>query len=49
MPIELFELSKRYSDALLVVTITNVFIVYYLFVNRNRLFHRHLPSEPDSP
>jgi len=39
VPIELFELSKRYSDALLVVTVTNIFIVYYLFANRDRLFH----------
>ena len=41
VPIEFFELSRKYSWELLVVTITNIFIVYYLYANRARLFHHH--------
>ncbi|HWD19202.1 MAG TPA: DUF2127 domain-containing protein [Verrucomicrobiae bacterium] len=43
VPIEFFELSKRFSTPLLVVTITNIFIVWYLFTNREQLFHHHHP------
>lgn|GEM_PF-212073 len=41
VPIEFFELTKRFSAALLVVTISNMIIVWYLYMNRERLFHHH--------
>lgn len=41
VPIEFFEMSKRFSYPLLVVTISNIFIVWYLFAYRERLFHHH--------
>jgi uncharacterized membrane protein (DUF2068 family) len=41
IPIEIFELVKRPSIALLVVLIINVFIVWYLLQNRERLFRHH--------
>jgi len=46
IPIELFELSKRFSVALLLVTVTNGLIVWYLYANRQRLFHHHHHHHP---
>ena len=46
VPIEVFELSKRFSWPLAVVTVTNIFIVYYLYANRQRLFHHHHHHAP---
>jgi uncharacterized membrane protein (DUF2068 family) len=48
VPIEVFELSKRFSEALVVVTITNIFIVWYLYANRDRLFrHPYGGADPE--
>jgi uncharacterized membrane protein (DUF2068 family) len=47
IPIEIYELSRRtkFSWWLLGVLVINVFIVWYLFKNRHRLFvhHHHVP------
>ena len=45
IPIEIFELVHRPSKVVLVVLALNIFIVWYLFANRNRLFrHHHHPQ-----
>jgi len=57
VPIEIYELSRegKFSWVVLAVLIVNIFIVWYLFANRHRLFrhhHRHHPEpvqEPESP
>jgi len=41
IPIEIFELVHRPSKVVLVVLALNIFIVWYLFANRNRLFRHH--------
>ena len=41
IPIEIFELVHRPSKVVLVVLTLNIFIVWYLFANRNRLFRHH--------
>lgn len=43
VPIELYELTRRtkFSWWLVVVLVTNIIIVWYLFRNRHRLFLRH--------
>ena len=41
IPIELFELVHRPSRVVFVVLALNIFMVWYLFVNRNRLFRHH--------
>src|SRR5580692_6468077 len=41
VPIEIYELAKKYSPYLLVVMIANIFIVWYLYANRQTLFHHH--------
>ncbi len=41
IPIEVFELIHNYSSAVALVTIINVIIVWYLYQNRERLFHHH--------
>ena len=48
IPIELYELSRRtkFSWWLLAVLMINVFIVWYLFKNRHRLFVHHHPAVP---
>jgi uncharacterized membrane protein (DUF2068 family) len=43
VPIEIYELAKQYSHSMLVVMIINVFIVWYLFANRQTLFRHHQP------
>jgi uncharacterized membrane protein (DUF2068 family) len=42
VPIEMYELVHHFSIKLLVILILNVFIVWYLFQNRHRLFRHHL-------
>jgi uncharacterized membrane protein (DUF2068 family) len=41
IPIEIFELIHRPSTVVLTVLSLNIFIVWYLFANRNRLFRHH--------
>lgn len=41
VPIEIYELARRYSPYLLLVTIVNILIVWYLYANREALFHHH--------
>jgi len=41
IPIEIFELVHRPSWVVLVVLALNIFIVWYLFANRHRLFRHH--------
>jgi uncharacterized membrane protein (DUF2068 family) len=41
IPIEIFELTKKFSLALSGILIINVVIVWYLVKNRGRLFHHH--------
>jgi uncharacterized membrane protein (DUF2068 family) len=41
VPIEFYELAKKYSPYLLAVMIANIFIVWYLYANRATLFHHH--------
>ena len=43
IPIEIYELMHRFLPAVLVVLILNILIVWYLFVNRDRLFRHHEP------
>jgi len=40
IPIEIYEIMRRFSVAVLVILAINVWIVWYLFQNRHRLF-RH--------
>lgn len=57
IPIEIFEMIHNFSWAVLVILILNIFMVWYLFQNRERLFHHHhhhhparqAPEELDSP
>ena len=39
IPIEVYELIRRYSLSLVVILGLNILIVWYLFQNRERLFH----------
>ncbi len=41
IPIEIYESTRRPSTAVLIVLVLNVFIVWYLFQNRERLFRHH--------
>jgi uncharacterized membrane protein (DUF2068 family) len=41
IPIEVFEMVHRPSTVVFVVLALNIFMVWYLFANRNRLFHHH--------
>jgi uncharacterized membrane protein (DUF2068 family) len=41
IPIELFELVHRPSKVVLVVLALNIFMVWYLYANRHRLFRHH--------
>jgi uncharacterized membrane protein (DUF2068 family) len=41
VPIEIYELARKFSPYLLVVTVINVAIVWYLYANRDRLFRHH--------
>lgn len=41
IPIELYELLEKYSSTLLVILVLNIWIVWYLYTNRQRLFRHH--------
>jgi len=41
IPIEIYELSRKFSTGLALVMALNIFIVWYLFTNRKRLFRHH--------
>ena len=41
IPIEVYGLIEHYSHRLVVVLVINLFIVIYLFRNRNKLFRHH--------
>ena len=41
VPIELYELAKKFSPYMVAVMIINIFIVWYLFANRELLFRHH--------
>jgi uncharacterized membrane protein (DUF2068 family) len=41
VPIELYELAKKYSLYMLLVMIVNILIVWYLYANRETLFRHH--------
>jgi len=41
VPIEVYELVRHPVLAVFIVLALNVFIVWYLFQNRNRLFRHH--------
>jgi uncharacterized membrane protein (DUF2068 family) len=44
VPIELYELARKFEWYLLVVTIANILIVWYLYAYREQLFrHHHAP------
>ena len=43
IPIEIYELGHHFNVVLLVLTIINVAIVWYLYRNRDRLFPHHRP------
>ena len=40
VPVEIYELMKEFSGFMVAVTIINIFIVWYLYANRERLFHQ---------
>ena len=41
IPIEIFELIHRPSVVVLIVLVLNIFMVWYLYANRERLFRHH--------
>ena len=41
IPIELHELIQNYSTTVALILLINIGIVYYLYSNRQRLFHHH--------
>ena len=41
VPIEMYELAKKFSPYMLVIMIANIFIVWYLYTNREQLFRHH--------
>ncbi len=43
IPIEIYELGHHFNGVLLILTIINVAIVWYLYRNRERLFPHHRP------
>ena len=44
IPIEVLEMIHHFSWVVVVIFALNVFIVCYIFWNRQRLFHNHLPT-----
>lgn len=44
IPIEVYELHRSFSVTVLGILIFNIFICYYLFHNRARLFKHHYPT-----
>ncbi len=50
LPAEIGKLAQHFSLAVLAVLIINIFIIVYLFRNRNRLFHHiHFHRDPAKP
>ena len=47
IPIEVYELMRRYSLSLVVILGLNILIVWYLFQNRERLFHHGARKKVD--
>jgi uncharacterized membrane protein (DUF2068 family) len=43
VPIEFYDLAKQFHWLLMGVTIANIIIVWYLYANREALFHHHHP------
>ena len=43
IPIEVFDLVHRFSMTVFIILVINIIIVWYLFANRERLFHHHAP------
>ncbi len=41
IPIEVYELARHFTWPVFVILVLNIFILWYLFQNRHRLFHRH--------
>ncbi|MGA2176319.1 MAG: DUF2127 domain-containing protein [Verrucomicrobiota bacterium] len=41
VPIEIYELARQFSVGLLLITLVNILIVWYLYANRERLFRHH--------
>jgi uncharacterized membrane protein (DUF2068 family) len=41
VPIEVYEMAKTFSWYMLVIMIINIIIVWYLYANRQTLFHHH--------
>jgi uncharacterized membrane protein (DUF2068 family) len=41
VPIELYELARKYSPYMLLVMVINIVIVWYLYANLQWLFHHH--------
>ena len=41
IPIEVYELVRRFNWSVFVIMVVNVFMVWYLFQNRERLFRHH--------
>lgn len=41
IPIEIYELSQRFTWTVLIILALNILIVWYLLENRHRLFHHH--------
>jgi uncharacterized membrane protein (DUF2068 family) len=39
IPIEVFELVHHFSNPVFIIMVLNIFIVWYLYQNRERLFH----------
>lgn len=42
IPIEIYELRKRFSWGMLILLLVNLLVVWYLWRNRHRLFRHHL-------
>ena len=41
IPIEIYELARRFTWPVFVIMVLNIFMVWYLFQNRQRLFRHH--------
>jgi uncharacterized membrane protein (DUF2068 family) len=41
VPIEIYELARQFTPFLLLVTLVNILIVWYLYANREQLFRHH--------
>jgi uncharacterized membrane protein (DUF2068 family) len=49
VPVEIYELANRFTWFMVAVTAINILIVWYLYTNRDRLFHhKDRPPQPTS-